>query len=223
MIEAALRTDRWFQSAVPRMGSRTSERPRTSSVSPQPVPKSRRRGRGPSRRRRRSSSKRRRGAPSRALVATRSGSTPVSRSMSARTASRSGASRDQGERLLAGVVVGGSRSGVPVPDDALDQPAEGGDGRRHVERLDAVGAREARKVVDVHIGDRGRDHRTVLVVDGVVEEGDVEIAHHPSLRQPSERKKARSSASSGACASRSGRRSSVVRSDSSRRQRAIAA
>src|SRR6185369_1232740 len=94
MMAAALLTDMWFHPSVPRTGSRmSSTRPRTSSVRPQPVPKTRSVGRRSSASRRRRAANPSRRSPSRAEVATSDGSTPVSCSMSATTASRSCARR----------------------------------------------------------------------------------------------------------------------------------
>src|SRR5262249_24812466 len=83
MMAAAARTKRWSHPVVPRTGSRiASIRPRTSAVSPHPVPKTSTTGRGSRAIRRRRSPNGTRPVPSRADVATRHGSAPASRSTS---------------------------------------------------------------------------------------------------------------------------------------------
>src|SRR6058998_803643 len=83
----------------------------------------------------------------------------------------------QRERLLARVVVGRARPRVPVAHDALDQAAECRYRRCDVEGSHVVGAREAPEVVHVQVGDGGGHHGAVLVVDGVMEERQVEVTH----------------------------------------------
>src|SRR5207245_315971 len=84
---------------------------------------------------------------------------------------------DERQRLLPRLVVDGAGAGLPVADDALDEPVERRHGSGDVEGAHVEGAGEAADVVDVHVRHGGRHDRAVLVVDGVVEEGEVEVGH----------------------------------------------
>src|SRR5581483_6846413 len=81
---------------------------------------------------------------------------------------------DQRDRRVARGVVTTSIPTSPVLHDPLGEGPERRSGVRDVEPANAVGPARARDVVDVHVGDRGRDDLAVPVEDRVVQEGHVE-------------------------------------------------
>ena len=80
----------------------------------------------------------------------------------------------EGKRLFARNIVLAAVAGLPMVDDLERELLQRLDRRDHEEAADAVGATGTGDIVDIHVGHRRGDDLTVLVVNRIVQQRDVD-------------------------------------------------